>query len=92
MKASDIKTDGTEYAYAERDGQYRRRVKIIEPAVVSGHWRSRGPTPHTKDQPGWLIEFLDDSRDGYIYKGKGARITATSRQIRSTWADHEGDS
>jgi hypothetical protein len=88
MKASDIKTDGTEYAYSEKEWLSPRRVKIVGRGTIKGHWRSRGPAK--RDQPGWVVEFLDHSPDPYGPK-QGDECVVTSRQIRSTWAN-KGDS
>jgi hypothetical protein len=76
MKASDIKTDGTEYAWQSSTYSSGRRIKVISKATVPGSWR-RDP------KPGWLVEFLDGTEGGYPKKGD--RLAVTGRQIVSDW-------
>jgi len=80
MKASEIRTDGTEYAYQRNVHSRGRRVRVIEKAVVPAS------TWYTSEQSGWLVEFLDerDSRD-FTSTKKGDHLAVTSRQITARW-------
>jgi len=80
MKASEIKTDGTEYAYQRNVHGLGYRVKVIEATIVTAR------TWHGSDQPGWLVEALDE-RGERDFGGptKGKQFPVTSRQLVAPW-------
>jgi len=79
MKASEIRTDGTEYAYQRNVHSYGRRVKVLQKATVPSYG-------YNMAQSGWLVEFLDQpvssDRRG---TPKGLTKAVTSRQITALW-------
>lgn len=83
MKASEIKTDGTEYAFQRNVHGIGYRVKVIEKAIIpKTMW-------HGSPQPGWLVEALDERKErDFGGPSKGKQFKATSRQLVALWTDH----
>ena len=81
MKASEIKTDGTEYAYQSRPGNRQYRVRVIQKVAIPNKRPGRCP------QSGWLVEAIDGRGEGdFGGPGKGSRFRITDRQLTRLWA------
>lgn len=78
MKASEIRTDGTEYAYQSTIHSSGQRVRVVEKTTVPATW-------HGNQQSGWTVEFLDPTRPNGVDKPAGHRRAVTSRQIVGPW-------